>query len=66
MRQVFNQLKLQEGELIIFTNEGGEGFHGSYENNYDESNETFKFTNSSNGQLETIYIEKLQDLRRWN
>jgi hypothetical protein len=64
MRQVFIKLNLKQGDLIFLINEKGEGFTGSYENDYDSSYETFKFNNYSNGKIITIYIDLLQDLRR--
>jgi hypothetical protein len=45
-------------------NQKGEGFTGTYENEYNSSNETFRFSNYSNGKIEIIYIDLLQDLRR--
>ena len=45
-------------------NERGEGFNGTYENEYNSSNETFRFSNNSNGQTEIIYIDSLQELRK--
>lgn len=64
MRHIFIKLNLSQGELIYLMNEKGEGFTGTYENEYNSSNETFRFSNYSNGQIETIYIDRLQDLRR--
>ena len=64
MRHVFLKLNLKQGELIYLMNKKGEGFTGVYENEYNSSNETFRFSNYSNGQTETVYIERLQDLRR--
>lgn len=64
MRHIFIKLNLKQGELISLMNEKGEVFIGIYENDYNSSNETFRFSNYSNGQTETIYIERLQDLRR--
>ena len=60
----FRELKLKQGEMIYLVNEKGEGYSGLYENGYDNSNETFRFSNYSNGQTETIQIEKLQFLKR--
>ncbi|MBT2620303.1 hypothetical protein [Chryseobacterium sp. ISL-6] len=62
----FRELELTYGEFIYLINEGGEGLSGVYEGEYDNTNETFKFNNSSNGISETIYIEKLQLLKRIN
>ena len=64
MMHMFIKLDLKFGELIYLVNEKGEGYTGIYENDYNSSNETFKFNNYSNGKIETIFIEKLQDLRR--
>ncbi|GAA3622922.1 hypothetical protein [Flavivirga jejuensis] len=64
MTYLFNKLKLQRGELISLTNEGGEVFTGTYESENNNSSDTFQFSNFSNGQLETICIEKLQGLQR--
>ncbi len=64
MTPIFNKLKLRQGEMISLMNEGGEVFSGTYENEYDSGNETFRFSNFSNGQTETVYILRLQDLRR--
>lgn len=60
----FRELKLKCGEFIYLVNERGEGFSGVYEGEYDNANETFKFNNSSNGIIETIYIKNLQVLQR--
>lgn len=60
----FTELQLTNGELIYLINEKGKGFSGIYEGEYDNTNETFKFSNSSNGITETIYIQKLQLLQR--
>lgn len=64
MRHIFIKLNLKQGEYISLMNEKGEVYSGTYENDYNSSNETFRFSNHSNGQIETIYIESLQDLRR--
>lgn len=64
MRHLFVKLNLKQGEFIFLINEKGEGYSGTYENEYNSSNETFRFSNHSNGQTETINIERLQDLRR--
>ena len=61
---VFKQLQLKQGDYIYLMTEKGEGFYGSYENDYNNSNESFVFNNHSNGQTEVILIEKLQDLRK--
>lgn len=62
---LFNQLKLKRGEMIYLINEKGEGFSGTYESDYDNSSNTFIFSNHSNGKMETIHIEKLQFLKRY-
>ncbi|WP_040252123.1 hypothetical protein [Psychroserpens mesophilus] len=62
---VFNELKLKAGELIYIMNEKGEGISGIYENEYNSSNGTFRFSNHSNGQTEMIEIDKLQLLKRY-
>lgn len=64
MRNVFLNLDLKQGELIQIMNEKGEVFIGIFENEYNSSNETFRFSNFSNGQTEIVYIDRLQDLRR--
>ncbi len=64
MLHIFIKLNLRQGELIYLMNEKGEGIYGTYENEYDSSNDTFKFSNHSNGQIQIIYINQLQDLRR--
>ncbi len=64
MLHIFITLNLKQGELIYLMNDKGEYFTGIYENEYNSSLETFRFSNHSNGQTETIYIDKLQDLRR--
>ena len=62
---VFNELKLKAGELIYIMNEKGEGISGIYENEFNSSNGTFRFSNHSNGQTEIIEIDKLQLLKRY-
>lgn len=61
---IFIELELKYGELITLQHERGEGFSGVYKAEYDNTNETFKFENSSNGIIETIYIKNLQFLQR--
>ena len=60
----FRSLGLSVGDLIHLINEKGEGFSGTYEGEYDPSKETIKFSNFSTGQIETIFLERLQDLRK--
>ncbi|SDY11853.1 hypothetical protein SAMN05444411_1295 [Lutibacter oricola] len=62
---VFNELKLKAGEMIYIMNEKGEGISAIYENEYNSSNGTFRFSNHSNGQTEMIEIDKLQLLKRY-
>lgn len=64
MIHVFIKLNLKQGEYIYLMNEKGEGFSGTCENDYNSTNETFRFSNFSNGQIETVDIDRLQDLRR--
>lgn len=64
MRYLFTRLNLQKGEVISFMNEIGEVFIGKYENEYDPNLGTFYFENYSNGQIELVKIELLQDIRR--
>lgn len=66
MIHVFIELDLKQGELIYLMTEKGEGFTGTYQNEYNSSKETFTFSNFSNGKEETIYIDRLQELRRLN
>jgi hypothetical protein len=60
----FRELKLKYGELIYIVNEKGEGISGLYEDEYNPSNETFRFSNYSNGQTQIIEINKLQFIKR--
>jgi hypothetical protein len=60
----FESLKLTIGDYIWLMNEGGEGFFGYYQGDYDLSKQTFKFQNHSNGQKEMIHIIKLQRLQK--
>jgi len=62
----FRELKLEYGEMIYLINEKGEGYSGTYENDYNNSTETFRFSNYSNGKIETIRIESLQFLKRYS
>ena len=59
----FKELKLKNGDLIYIQNEKGEGITGVFED-YNSSQETFKFQNYSNGKNEIIQIEKLQSISR--
>ena len=60
----FMSLGLVFNDYIWIMTESGEGFFGYYRHEYNESRQTFKFHNNSNGQLETIFIESLQRLER--
>jgi hypothetical protein len=60
----FEKLNLKENELILIETVGSQQFVGAYLGEYNNSDTTFKFGNHSNGQTETIFIEKLQQLRR--
>jgi len=60
----FLSLELKYGDFIYIVTEKGEGFSGNYENDYNSSNETFKFSNFSNGKTEIIYVDKLQHLSK--
>lgn len=62
----FRELELKYGELIYIVNEKGEGISGLYENEYNNSNETFRFSNYSNGKTETIEINKMHSIQRIN
>ena len=64
MNEYFKQLNLEFGDYIYIQNERGEGYYGTYENEYNSSNETFKFSNHSNGKVEVIKLEKLQQLTK--
>ncbi len=59
------ELNLKPGEMIYIVNEKGEGISGVYENNYCSSNETFKFSNHSNGKTEIINANNLQFIKRY-
>ncbi|TSE06975.1 hypothetical protein [Aquimarina algiphila] len=61
---IFKQLNLNRGDLIYIQNEKGEGINGSYEGEYNPSNESFKFSNFNYGKTEIIYLDKLQALTR--
>lgn len=60
----FKELKLNYGEQIYIVNQKGEEITGTFEDDYNSSQETFRFQNYSNGQNEIIEIEKLQAIRR--
>ncbi len=60
----FQKLNLKNGDVIYIQNEKGEGITGTYQNEYNSSNETFKFDNHSNGKIEFIRIESLQLIKR--
>lgn len=60
----FRELELNYGELIYIINEKGEGITGLYQGEYNNSNETFMFSNYSNGQMETISINKMHSIER--
>jgi len=62
----FRELELKYGELIYIVNEKGEGISGLYEDEYNNSNETFRFSNYSNGKTETIEINKMHSIQRIN
>jgi len=59
----FIKLDLKQGDYIWIMNEKGEGFHGNYDGNFNQSKQTFQFRNHSNGQIQTIEIDKLQRLQ---
>ncbi|AFU69424.1 hypothetical protein P700755_002683 [Psychroflexus torquis ATCC 700755] len=59
----FKELKLKAGDIIYMQNENGEGITGIFED-YNSSQETFRFQNYSNGKNEIIQIEKLQSISR--
>jgi hypothetical protein len=61
----FNKLKLRIGEVIYLQNAKGEGITGTYQNEFNSSNNTFRFDNHSNGKSELIKIETLQLLKRF-
>jgi predicted ribosome quality control (RQC) complex YloA/Tae2 family protein len=61
----FRELELKYGELIYIVNEKGEGISGLYEDEYNNSNETFRFSNYSNGKTETIEINKMHSIQRF-
>ncbi|SEO65697.1 hypothetical protein SAMN05192574_110152 [Mucilaginibacter gossypiicola] len=56
------KLNLTIGDYIHIMNESGEMFYGNYLGNFDGMNGTFSFANHSNGQTQTIVINKLQRL----
>jgi len=58
----FLDLELEPGDYIWIKNERGERFGGTYLGYYNSGDQTFKFQNGSNGQTETIEIQKLQFL----
>lgn len=58
----FTRLGLKIGDFIWIMNERGEGFPGNYDGNFDSTKNTFQFRNHSNGQTQTIEINKLQRL----
>ncbi len=51
MRHIFITLNLNQGEYISLMNEKGEVYTGTYENEYNPSNETFRFCNHQMGKL---------------
>ena len=59
----FKDLELKNGDIIYIQNEKGEGITGVFED-YNSSQETFRFQNYSNGKNEIIQIEKLQSISR--
>jgi len=52
----FQKLSLNTGNLIYIQNKKGEGITGTFQNEYNSSNESFKFINHSNGKSEIIKI----------
>lgn len=62
--QKFLTLNLKYGDQIYLVNDKGERFNGTYEDEYNSSNNSFKFLNFSNGQIEMIYLDNLHDLDR--
>lgn len=60
----FKELKLKNGDLIYIQNEKGEEITGIFENDYNSSQETFRFQNYSNGKNEIIQIEDLHLIRK--
>jgi hypothetical protein len=58
----FIKLELKIGDYIWIMNEDGEGYNGNYIGNFDPPKQTFQFRNHSNGQTQTIEINKVQRL----
>lgn len=58
----FIKLNLKIGDFIWIIDEKGEGFRGNFNGSFDAAKHTFKFINHSNGQTQTIEINKLQRL----
>jgi len=60
----FHALDLKIGDVIYIQNEKGEGITGTFQNEYNSSNETFKFDNHSSGNMEVLKIESLQQIKK--
>ncbi len=60
----FENLNLEDGDIIFFTNAAGEGFNGVYRGNYSRSQGSFNFLNYNGSQTEKVYLKDIQVLNR--
>jgi hypothetical protein len=60
----FEDLNLQPGEHIFFTNLSGNGFNGIYRGNYNRSKAAFDFLNFNGSRIETVNLKDIQVLQR--
>ena len=56
----FENLELKYWDYIRFINEKGEGLMGNFEDEYENSKGTFKFSNHSSGRSEVIHLSNIQ------